>query len=156
MGSPLNPSSPRVYLDANVFIAALESPTARSDHAWWILRAIQAGEIAGVTSEITLAEVLVKPIELGMQDMIVAYENMVAPAPNFDVPPVTREILIDAARIRARRASVRLPDAVHLATARSRSCTFFVTEDRRMEILEGMKQLIVNPFTLDDILSAAE
>ena len=151
----MNSSPPRVYFDSNVFIAALEHPTARSDHAWWILQAIQDGEIAGVTSEITLAEVLVKPIELGMQDLVVAYESMIAPTSNFDVPSVTREILIDAARIRSKRASVRLPDAVHLATARSRSCTFFVTEDRRMEALEGMKRLVVNPFTLDEILRAA-
>ena len=147
---------PRVYFDANVFITALEQSSARSDHAWWILQAIQDGEIAGVTSEITLAEVLVKPIELGMQDLVVAYESMIAPASNFDVPAVTREILIDAARVRSRRASVKLPDAVHLATARSRSCVFFVTEDRRMEVLEGMKRLVVSPFTLDEILRAAE
>jgi predicted nucleic acid-binding protein len=145
-----------VYIDANVFIAALEHPTARSDHAWWILSAIQEGEIAGVTSEITLAEVLVKPIELGNHDMVIAYESMIAPGPNFDVPAVTREILIDAARIRANRVSVKLPDAVHLATAQAHACAFFVTEDRRMEVLESMRQLLVNPFTVDDILKGAE
>ena len=37
---------PRVYLDANVFVAAFEHMGAHSDHAWWIIHAIESGEIA--------------------------------------------------------------------------------------------------------------
>ena len=46
-------SATRIYLDANVFIAAYESRGARSDHAWWILDAIEANEFLSVTSELT-------------------------------------------------------------------------------------------------------
>lgn len=143
---------PRVYLDSNVFIAAFEHTGAHSDHAWWIIEAIQEGEISGATSEITLAELLVKPIELGSADLAAAYEDMIVAGPNFELLPVSRVVLVRAARIRARRASFKLPDAVHIASAQASSCAFFVSEDRRLPVPEGLKLLPVNPFTLDDIL----
>jgi hypothetical protein len=69
-GIDVDRRQPRVYLDANVFVAAFEHVGARSDHAWWIMRAIERGEIAAGTSEITLAEVLVKPFEVGATDLV--------------------------------------------------------------------------------------
>jgi predicted nucleic acid-binding protein len=65
----MNVAQPRVYLDANVFVAAFEHVGAYSDHAWWIIRAIETGEIAAGTSELTLAEVLVKPFEVGAPEL---------------------------------------------------------------------------------------
>jgi predicted nucleic acid-binding protein len=144
-------AAPRVYLDANVFIAAFEHSGARSDHAWWIINAVESGEIVGATSEITLAEVLVKPIELGDAPLAEGYERMISPTPGFEVLPVQRDILIGAAQLRARRSSLRLPDAIHLATARALSCSFVVSNDLRWPIIDDIKTLSLSPFTLDDI-----
>ena len=130
----MSETPPRVYLDANVFITAFEHAGARSDHAWWILEAIEEGEIVGATSEITLAEVLVKPQESGAADLASAYEKMISPGPNFEVLPVRRELLVAAAGIRARRSSVRLPDAGHIATAQQLGCAAFVSDDRRLGV----------------------
>lgn len=143
---------PRVYLDANVFIAAFENPGAHSDHAWWLLHAIEGGEIIGVTSELTLAEVLVKPMELCDVRLAEAYENVIAPGAYFEIFPVRRDILISAARLRASRASIKLPDAVHIATAQVLSCSFIVSDDRRLPAIEQMRVLSITPFTVDDIL----
>jgi len=147
-------SPPRVYLDANVFIAAFENPGAHSDHAWWIIDAIENGEIVGATSEITLAEVLVKPVELGDSELADGYEKMIVSASGFEVLPVRRDILIDAARLRANRTSLRLPDAIHIATARALSCTIMVSDDRRLPAIDDIKMLSLNPFTLDDIFGS--
>lgn len=144
---------PRVYFDSNVFIAAMENPSAHSDHAWWIILAIDEGQIAGVTSEITLAEVLVKPIELADDTLATTYERMISPSPRFEVLQVGREILLRAAQLRARRNSIRLPDAIHLATALTASCTVMVSDDRRLHSTDGIKAFAVTPFTLDDILA---
>jgi predicted nucleic acid-binding protein len=151
MGPPV--TERRVYLDSNVFIAAMESPGAHSDHAWWIINAIEESQIVGVTSEITLAEILVKPIELGDRDLAAAYEQMIMPGVNFEVLQVRREILIGAAQMRARRSSMRLPDAIHISTALASRCSHFVSDDQRLHSIESLKTLGVNPFTLDDILA---
>lgn len=152
MGPAVTSAEPRVYLDTNVFITAFEQAGARSDHAWWILDAVEEGEITGVTSEITLAEILVKPLERRAVDLASAYEKMIAPGPNFDVLPVRRDILIKAAAIRSGRQSVRLPDAIHIASAESSDCMFFVTDDRRLKVSDRMTLLGLTAFTLEDVL----
>lgn len=146
-------TAPRIYLDANVFIAAFETAGAHSDHAWWILHAIEQGDIVGATSEMTLAEIMVKPIESGAEDMAAGYERMIETGPHFEVLPVRRDVLLSAARIRAKRSSVKLPDAIHLASAVALGCTAFVTDDRRFKAPEGIKLMEVNPFTVDDIMA---
>lgn len=145
---------PRVYLDTNVFVAAFEHVGAHSDHAWWIIRAIEKGEIAAGTSELTLAEVLVKPLQFGATDLADGYERIVVAGSNFEVLPMRRDILVGAATLRARRNSIRLPDAVHIATAQALSCGFFISGDRRLPMPDGMRMLAVNPFTLDDIFES--
>jgi predicted nucleic acid-binding protein len=120
MGAAMtNGAVPRVYLDANVFIAAFEHAGASSDHAWWLIRAIEDGEIFAATSELTLAEILVKPLERGQADLADGYGKMLVSGSHFEVMPVQRDILIEAASIRARRNAIRLPDALHVATAKA-------------------------------------
>jgi predicted nucleic acid-binding protein len=155
MGAAMtNGAVPRVYLDANVFIAAFEHAGASSDHAWWLIRAIEDGEIFAATSELTLAEILVKPLERGQADLADGYGKMLVSGSHFEVMPVQRDILIEAASIRARRNAIRLPDALHVATAKALACGFFISNDRRLALPEGMRLLAVNPFTLDDIIGA--
>jgi predicted nucleic acid-binding protein len=151
VGSTVTAAAPLVYLDSNVFVAAFEHEGAHSDHAWWILDAIEGGEIRGGTSEITLAELLVKPIERGATDLASAYDTMIVSGPGFEVLPVRRDILVSAAGIRATRPSVKLPDALHLASARALNCGVFISDDLRLKVPEGMRLLAVTPFTLDDI-----
>jgi predicted nucleic acid-binding protein len=76
---------------------------------------------------------------------------MIASSGGFEVQPVSRDVLIEAAGLRAHRASIKLPDAIHIATARMSSCTFFVSDDRRLPLPADLTLLPVNPFTLDDI-----
>ena len=52
---------PRVYLDANVFVAAFEHVGAHSDHAWWIIRAIESGEIAAGTRSLSEYSQIAEP-----------------------------------------------------------------------------------------------
>lgn len=144
---------PRVYLDANVFIAAFENPGAHSDHAWWILDAVERGEIVGGTSEITLAEVLVKPLDVGAIDLAKGYQEMISNGSKFEVVSVRRDILIEAARFRSRRRSLKLPDAVHLASALALSCSYMISDDQKLPVVPDIKMLPVSPFTLNDIFS---
>jgi predicted nucleic acid-binding protein len=149
------PQPPKVYIDANVFIAAFENVGAHSDHAWWILHAIENGEIHGATSEMTLSEILVKPIELGANELVDAYQKAVVSTPEFEALPVHRNILVAAAELRARLPTLKLPDAIHVVTARSATCKYFVSDDRRMQVPDDMKLLPVSPFTLDDIFKGS-
>jgi predicted nucleic acid-binding protein len=141
--------STRIYLDANVFIAAYETRGARSDHAWWILDAIEDGEFGAVTSELTLAEILVAPIQDGDDELVGQYQSIIASGDVLEVPAVDRRILIEAAFLRTMRRSLKLPDAVHVATARLRGCRYIVSDDRRLPFAPGIQVVQLGPHALD-------
>jgi predicted nucleic acid-binding protein len=148
----VTPPRPTVYLDTNVFIAAFEHATARADHARWLLSAVEAGWIAGATSELTLAELLVKPLQVGASDLVEAYKDMIQSTAGFEVVTVDRDILIEAARVRAGRLSIRLPDAVHVATARHLGCDCLVTGDGRLSTQLDLQAIQLGPHTVDIVL----
>jgi predicted nucleic acid-binding protein len=142
-------SATRVYLDANVFIAAYESRGARSDHAWWMLDAIEANEFLAVTSELTLAEVLVRPLQDGDKELAGLYRDIVSSDVGLEVAVVDRNVLIEAAMLRSFSRSLKLPDAIHVATARLRDCPFIVSDDRRLPVAPGLTVVQLGPYALD-------
>jgi predicted nucleic acid-binding protein len=139
----------RIYLDTNVFIAAYETRGARSDHAWWILSAIEAMEFRAVTSELTLAEVLVRPFRDGDDDLASHYREIFTSEAEFDVLAVERKVLIEAAMLRSVTQSLKLPDAIHVATARLAGCHFMVSDDRRLPIAPGVSVVQLGPHSLE-------
>lgn len=120
----------RVYLDANIFILAMETRGAVSDELMRLLAGELADQLALITSDLTLAELLVGPIKTGNKSLVSTYEGIVNSNATVETAPVSRDILGASAWLRAVVTSLKLPDAIHLATAASMSCTKFLTDDR--------------------------
>jgi len=96
-----------------------------------LFKAIDERAIHAFTSELTIAEILVKPIAMGADDLIGTYNQVLAPDSIINVVPIDRGILISAAEFRAKTA-VKLIDANHMATARLCACEFFLTNDESL------------------------
>ena len=62
MGIVENIQGSRIYLDTNVFIYALEAYPEYELSLNSLFSAIDSGKLTAVTSELTLAEVLIKPM----------------------------------------------------------------------------------------------
>jgi predicted nucleic acid-binding protein len=88
-------------------------------------------QLSLVTSEITLSEVLVAPFKSNDPHLEASYRTLLADREIFELIPVTRDILVMAARIRA-RMTLELSDAIHAATATAEGCEFMLTFDRRL------------------------
>lgn len=123
---------PRVYIDANIFIIAFETSGPESMQAFDILEAVEAGAILGVSSELTLGEVLPGALDAGDHDLAEAYSEILRDAPNMMMLAIDRDILRSSAEIRVGRPGFKLQDAVHCATALKAGCDFFVSDDRRI------------------------
>ena len=87
-----------------------------------------------------MAECLVKPMELGRQDLVQAYLEVLQERPSLAVAKVDRTVLIDAARLRA-VSRVKLPDAIHAATALHRRCEVVLTNDPHFGAVPGLRCL---------------
>jgi predicted nucleic acid-binding protein len=75
-------------------------------------------------------ECLVKPIRVNNKSLVRVYLQTFGSGPHFTVAPINRDTLIAAARLRA-ASSLKLPDAIHLATAGLARCDCFITNDAR-------------------------
>ena len=132
----------RVYLDTNFFIEVFEGKGPLRDVLADLLIGVENQERQRfVTSELTLAELLVKPIALQRHDLIQIYDNWTISNPYLEVVPVTREVLRDAATLRANDKALKLPDAIHLTTARGTGCRYFLTKDMRIKGQHGVEIL---------------
>jgi predicted nucleic acid-binding protein len=127
----------KVYLDTNVFIYAVEAVAEYEHVIEALFGLIEDAEVAAFTSELTLAESLAKPFEAGRHDIVGVYEEMLSPSSWLSVLSVERTILIEAARLQARLV-LRLPDAIHVATAVAAGCDVVLSNDRRLRVPAGM------------------
>jgi predicted nucleic acid-binding protein len=143
----------RIYLDTNVFIEAFEGRGPLSEKLASFLVAVENQNCQRlVTSELTLAELLVKPIELQRHDLIQTYDNWTISNPYLEVVPVSRDVLGDAALRRARDKSLKLPDAIHLATAIRAGCGYFLTNDTRIKGQYGVEILYLTQENVEILL----
>ena len=127
MGSIALPSDGAVYLDSSALIYGLE----RHDPYFGLLapawQQAARGELVLVSSELALAEVLVRPIREQSEVLIRRYHDLFG-ASDVRLVPASRQLWEDTARIRAKHG-LRTPDALHAATAMEERCDLFITND---------------------------
>jgi predicted nucleic acid-binding protein len=111
-----------------------------------LFESIDRGQVAAVSSYLTLLEVLVQPIRAGRFDLVRLYRDTLLRGRNFDLVPLDGAVAEQAAEIRA-LYGFRTPDSIQLATALRRRADLYVTNDRRLARFEGLTILV-----LDDLL----
>lgn len=114
-----------VYLDVNALIYAVENVSSWGERVRPVLERIDRGEIQGMTSELSLAETRVGPIRDRNDGMRSEYEQLLGSSSRLLVQPVSRTVLVRAAEVRAAFPPLKLPDAIHAATALLHGCTRF-------------------------------
>jgi predicted nucleic acid-binding protein len=118
----------RVLIDTSIWIYHFEQHPQLAAAAGKIIESLEEGKFHGVASELTLLELTVKPLQLGRQDVADDYEVLLDYFPNFELEPISREILLEAAALRARQR-LRTPDAIQIATGLRTGATLAVTND---------------------------
>ncbi|MFH1737832.1 MAG: PIN domain-containing protein [bacterium] len=143
MVSPQRIKGQRVYLDTNIFIYQLVGYEPLRPQLDAVFGLIDREECRAVTSELALAEILVKPLRDGNPDQETQCRALLESNPHIELQPITRSILISAARIRAESA-LKLADAIHLATAQETKCAMVLTNDSRLRTTDGMEIVLLS------------
>ncbi|MCP5418670.1 MAG: type II toxin-antitoxin system VapC family toxin [Chromatiaceae bacterium] len=138
MGSMI-PKGSRLLLDTVALIYFLEENERYAKQAEKIFSRIESGQLHGVISSLVFAELLVPLYRAGDPQAATGLSNRLRNFRNLDVIPLTTEIGIEAARLRADHG-LRTPDAIHAATAISTQSTGILTNDKRLQVLsqEGL------------------
>lgn len=137
-----------VALDTAVFIYLIEEDRRYLDVVKPVFAARDRGILEGVTSGLTLLELLVAPYCAGNVPLAERYEALLTRSQGLRLVDLDRPVLKSAALLRAR---VRLspPGALQVAALSAR-CTAFLTNDRRIPAMPGLRIL-----QLRDYLSAS-
>jgi predicted nucleic acid-binding protein len=119
----------RLFWDTNLFIYLFEGSGLEADRVAALRQRMLERSDRLYTSTLTLGEVLVKPVERGLDDLRRQYEDTLsreATVVSFD-----REAARSYAVIRRDRG-IRAPDAIQLACAARAGVDLFVTNDDRL------------------------
>jgi predicted nucleic acid-binding protein len=135
----------RVLIDTSVWIYHFEPHAEFGASATQIIESLEEGEFRGVASELTLLELMVRPLQLGRQDAADDYETLLSYFPNLELIPIGRQILLDAAGLRARHR-LRTPDAIQLATGLQAGATLAITNDGKWRGLPMIETMVLADF----------
>lgn len=120
-----------LYLDSNIFIYALEKSRQWDEAAEELLGAVEDGHVRAVASELVLAEVLAKPFADRNAAHIAQYQRLLSSGGGLTMAGISRDVLVLAAQLRGEN-NLKLFDSIHVATARSNGCDYFMTQDERL------------------------
>jgi predicted nucleic acid-binding protein len=108
---------------------------------------VDKGELFGLTSVISLCEVLIHPVRQQNQILKQSYLNILQNSPNFFTESITSSIAEYAAELRA-KYNLRTPDALQIATALEYSCGAFLCNDISLRRVTELQILILNDLEL--------
>ena len=134
-----------VALDTQVFIYFIEEEKRFVPLIKPVFEAIDHGDLLGVTSGLTLMEVLVVPYRSGNLALADRYEALLTNSRGLRFVEVNRRLLKAAAQLRA-RFKLKPPDAIQIAAALVSDCKSFLTNDRRIPPVPGLKILQVKNY----------
>ena len=130
-----------VYLDTNCFIYSVERIEPYRTLLEPVWRQARDGRFEILSSEIIVAETLVKPFREG-DAVVETLLRLLFDAREVTLIPATREIWEGAARLRA-ETGLKLPDALHAATAIEAGSALFVTNDAGFRRVPGLPTVIL-------------
>ena len=145
MGPLILPTAGLVYIDANGLIYSVErvEPYRTLLEPMW--QQAQDGNLSIVSSPVLITEVLVKPLQVGNTEIEMQHRELFA-SNAVSLLDASYAVFDDAARLRA-ETGLKIPDALHAATALRAGCALFITNDTDFRRVRELPAVI-----LDDLL----
>ena len=131
----------QIGLDTNVLIYYIEEHPVFLKKVEPIIDRIVEGKATGITSYVTLLELLVKPIKEKRFDLVEQYKEILTS--ELDMVPLDESVSLKAAELRA-KYGIKTPDAIQLASVISKNGEVFITNDGRLDTVKEIKVLTLS------------
>lgn len=112
-----------------------------------IFSQVENGEINGITSVISLCEVMVHPFRNKNTDLQNRYREILLESSNFFTLNISPLIAETAAQLRA-NYNLRTPDALQIAAALENGCDAFLCNDKNLKRIKELRVLILGELSL--------
>ncbi len=144
-----------VGLDTVIFVYFIEEHPEFLSLVEPVFATIDLGSLQGVTSALTLLETLVTPYRAGNTALAERYEALLTRSRNLRLIELDRPLLRAAAQLRA-SAGVKTPDALQLAAGLLTNCTAYLTNDRELPVIRGLRILQLRNYLPRGLASAPQ
>jgi predicted nucleic acid-binding protein len=134
-----------VGVDTAIFIYFIEEHPQFLPLVEPLFKEVNAGRKELVTSALTLLEVLVVPYRSGDHLLAGRYEALLTQSRGIRVAEISRDHLRAAAQLRA-ATGVKTPDSLQLVAALTTGCTAFLTNDRDLPPIPGLRVLQLSSY----------
>lgn len=138
-------SARRIGIDTPIFIYYIEQSSSRASAATALLRAVEDGRFEGITSIVTLLEVMIRPLRLERPEIADTYEALLGNIPNLVIVSLDARVARIGAELRA-TYGLRTPDALQIAAALAHGAEAFITNDRRLRCVGEIRVMVLEDF----------
>jgi predicted nucleic acid-binding protein len=132
-----------VGLDTMVFIYHFEENQTYSPLTFSIFENLEKGNFNGITSTLTLLEILVKPKKENNLLLTERYKLLFETFPNLQVKELNENIADIASNLRA-NYNINTPDAIQIATSLEAKADIFITNDVTLKKISEIKVLLLS------------
>jgi predicted nucleic acid-binding protein len=129
-----------VAVDTAIFIYFIEENPRFLPAILPLFTQADQGKRELITSALTLLEVLVVPYRAGNRHLAERYEALLTRSRGIRLIELSHDQLRAAAQLRA-AGGIKTPDALQVVAAISGGCTTFLTNDRRLPPVPGLRIL---------------
>jgi predicted nucleic acid-binding protein len=127
-----------IAIDTAVFIYFIQAAPEWRPIVRPLFQAADTGKLEIVTSAITLLELLVVPYRTNDTGLADQYEALLTRSHRIRMIEITESQLRRAAYLRA-HSRLQTPDALQLAAAHQTGCQAFITNDKRLPTVPGLR-----------------
>src|SRR5215469_14856970 len=127
-------------VDSAIFIYFIEEHPRYLPLVEPLFKEVDEGRRELVTSALTLLEVLVVPYRSGDSVLAGRYEALLTGSRGVKIADISRDHLRAAAQLRA-ATGVKTPDSLQLVSALIAGCATFLTNDRELPMIPGIRVL---------------
>jgi predicted nucleic acid-binding protein len=134
-----------VGLDTAPLIYFIEDVAPYADLIAPVFTLLENRRLRAVTSTITLAEILTKPLAEKKFDLIDEIKFTLKSFSTLSMVAIDERLAEAAALVRA-RYTVRLPDALQIASAIQGEATLFLTNDKRVKKIDALEVVVLSDY----------
>jgi len=130
-------------LDTMLFIYHFEGDNQYSAKIAKLLSEIEKGAVKGITSVVTLSEILIGPLTNNNIDLADEYKNALNSFPHLKIMEINQYAATLAASLKA-KYKIKLPDALQIAAGLISGADVFITNDKKLKKIKEIKVITLD------------
>ncbi|MFH0919230.1 MAG: type II toxin-antitoxin system VapC family toxin [Fibrobacterota bacterium] len=111
-----------------------------------VVESFLSESLIAYTSEVTLVEVLPKPIETGNEPLAKKFADFLRYGNNLVLLEISADIAVIAGKLRGRYSSLKAMDAIQIAAALVSESEAFLTNDEKLKQIKDVNVLVLKDY----------